>query len=399
MEFIKQERIRRYYAPLIISATLKVETPDSGIGQVYAPNSNSFNPDREITPLVISPNIEASAVDGSWTQQKVANLIGEKKWFVNGADISTLSSWQGKYAIDNFNGAITIFKNTETYEKIELHFEGVLPDERQGVTIPVKTNPVVLSTLDMSKDTFAISFSTEENFMYNPFLDKLLMYDYKQANGIPAGNRSDALDENAYERTIEMMVTKGGVAVNTGYALSLKRVTNNMTLENISQSGDFFHLALASNKIALDMRMLETGSYVIIVTDDETNKEVARKQFSVSRQSPSYDIDIFSTARISQGDRLHRNKVTVQYGKSIVEHPAPILRFLWLTETATEGLKEWNEGDKTVIDILRAGVGFTYINDSMDLQVGSEMKGIFERVTDENGEVFTDENGEIFITN
>ena len=381
MEFIKQERIRRYYAPLIISATLKVETPDSGIGQVYDPNSGNFNPDREITPLVISPNIEASAVDGSWTQQKVANLIGEKKWFVNGVDISTLLSWQGKY------------------EKIVLHFEVILPDERQGITIPVKTNSVALSTLDMSKDTFAISFSTEENFMYNPFLDKLLMYDYKSANGIAAGNRNDALDENSYKRIIEMMVTKGGVSVNTGYTLSLKRVTNNMTLENISQSGDFFHLNLASNKIALDMRMLETGSYVIIVTDDETNKEVARKQFSVSRQSPSYDIDIFSTARISQGDRLHRNKVTVQYGKSIIEHPAPILRFLWLTETATEGLKEWNEGDKTVIDILRAGVGFTYINDSMDLQVGSEMKGIFERVTDENGEVFTDENGEIFITN
>lgn len=399
MQFKKQERIRRYYAPLTTSATLRVMTPDSGIGQVYDPNTDNYNPDREITPLVIAPNIRAWASDDSWKQLDVAQMLGQKKWFANGVDIATIPSWAGKYEIDSENGAITIYRNTEIQETIELHYEALLPDERLNINVPIKTKPIVLTTLDMSDDTYSISFSTEESFTYNPFLDKLLIYDYKVANGIPAGNRNDAIDENAYERIIEMLVTKGGQEVTEGYSLKLMKVTNNMTLEEIANSTDFFHLDLEENKIVLDMRMLQEGTYMIIVDDDDLEREVARKQFSVSRVSPTYNFDFFSNASIAQGDRFHRNKVLVHYNGNIVEYPAPILRFLWQTETQSEGIKDWNEGDHTLIDILRAGVGFNHTNDTMDVSVGSEMKGVFERATDENGDVFTDENGDVFIVN
>lgn len=399
MQFERKEQIRRYYEPLTLSESLEVLTPDSGIGQVFDPNSGNYNPDREITPLVVVPNIQAWVKDDSWRQLDVGTLLGEKKWFVNGVNIATLSAWQGKYEIDSFSGAITIYKNTETHEKLELHFEALLPDHRRGINIPVKTPPLVLSTLDMSRDTYSVSLTMDDNIVYNPFLDKLLIWDYLTANNINAGSRSGALDENAYERTIDIFVTKGGVAVTEGYSLKLYRVNKNMALEEIVNNTDMIKLDLGNNKLTLDLRLMSEDSYLIKVVDDETGDEVGRRQFTVGRVSPAYGVEIYSSAGLSSTKTLHRNKVIVSYGKRVVPYPDPILRFLWRTETIKEGIMDWNEGSKTFIDSLRAGVGFNHTNDSMDVMVGSEMKGVFEPVTDEAGNVFTDEAGNAFITN
>ena len=69
----------------------------------------------------------------------------------------------------------------------------------------------MLTTVDKGEDTYGLSIGDSQIIQYNPFLDKLLLYDYKkkQFYTISAStNRNAALDENSYERTIPLVVTK-----------------------------------------------------------------------------------------------------------------------------------------------------------------------------------------------
>ena len=181
----EKKRIRKEFQPLTIAVSLKIMTPNSPANQVYNPVANEYDPDRGVTPLVILPEVIANAADGSWDMPYVNSLLAEMNWFVNGKNLSAISSWNGKYSIDTVGdtrGAITISRNVAPGESFELHFEGVIADTRLGVNIPVKTDSIMLTTVDKSEDTYGLSIGDSQIIQYNPFLDKLLLYDYKVAN-------------------------------------------------------------------------------------------------------------------------------------------------------------------------------------------------------------------------
>ena len=69
-------------------------------------------------------------------------------------------------------------------KSFELYFEGLIADTRLGVNIPVKTDSIMLTTVDKSEDTYGLSIGDSQIIQYNPFLDKLLLYDYKVANNL-----------------------------------------------------------------------------------------------------------------------------------------------------------------------------------------------------------------------
>lgn len=228
----EKKRIRKEFQPLTIAVSLKIMTPNSPANQVYNPVANEYDPDRGVTPLVILPEVIANAADGSWDMPYVNSLLAEMNWFANGENISAISSWNGKYSIDTVGdtrGAITISRNVAPGESFELYFEGLIADTRLGVNIPVKTDSIMLTTVDKSEDTYGLSIGDSQIIQYNPFLDKLLLYDYKVANNLisaSTANRNAALDENSYERTIPLMVTKGVNKITTGYTIELYQVNS-----------------------------------------------------------------------------------------------------------------------------------------------------------------------------
>ena len=238
----EKKRIRKEFQPLTIAVSLKIMTPNSPANQVYNPVANEYDPDRGVTPLVILPEVIANAADGSWDMPYVNSLLAEMNWFVNGKNLSAISSWNGKYSIDTVGdtrGAITISRNVAPGESFELHFEGVIADTRLGVNIPVKTDSIMLTTVDKSEDTYGLSIGDSQIIQYNPFLDKLLLYDYKVANKLisaSTANKNAALDENSYERTIPLMVTKGVNKITTGYTIELYQV-NSISSQGLNMTG------------------------------------------------------------------------------------------------------------------------------------------------------------------
>lgn len=392
METIRKKRLYTDYEPLSMAVSLEVSTPHSSVGQVYDPIENSFAPDREITPLVITPIVRANTLEDSWSQIFANPLLAEMKWFVNGAEISTLQDWNQKYSINQEGlkkGAITIEYNIAVEKHIELHFEAVVPDERTGTNVPIISAPINLTTVDKAGDTWGVSIDVEPDIIYNPFLDKLLMYDYKVANGISAGSRADAIDSNAYEKTINLLVTRGGVKVTAGYTAHFYKL-NGQTMTEITN--DIEVIAKTNSSIKLDLRFIEKEDYMIIVKSED--KEVARTQFSATRSYPKYGVEILSGVSIRPNQYVHRNKVAVKHNSQIVEIPEPLIRMIWFTDTDNLIGKQWQEGNRCFIDILKTGIGKTYLDSWMDLYIKTAHKKAFHQYED-----FTDTNGNIYIGN
>ena len=392
-----KKRIRREYQPLTTAVSLKILTPASPAGQIYDPENNEYIPDREITPLTILPQVFADAADGSWTAHQANRLLASMKWYVNNVDIATLPSWAGLYSVEStgdLRGSITIFRNISVEEKVELHFEAILPDIRTGVNIPIKTEAILLSTLDKVDDTYELSIGDDPVMKYNPFYDRLLMYDYKVAHGLDAGERADAIDENAYERTINLLVTKGGKTVTSGYTVELYRVTG-LTLTPMSEA-DLEVISINLTSIVFDLRTIEKGDFLILIKEGE--KEVARQQCSVVRVYPSFSVEPASSVSINPGETLHRNYAMVHFNGEIVRIPEPIIRMVWYTDTANITEMEWQEGSRAVVELNRTGIGDTYLDDWMDIYIKAEQKGAFYGLTD-GVDDYTDEFGNDYINN
>ena len=397
----EKKRIRKEFQPLTLAVSLKILTPNSPANQVYHAAEYEYEPDRVVTPLVILPEVIAKAADGSWDRPYANSLLADMNWFANGTNLSKIPSWEGKYSIDTVGdtrGAITISRNVASGERFELHFEGVIADTRLGMNIPVKTDTLLLTTLDKSEDTYALSIGESQIIRYNPFLDKLLMYDYKAANGLitaSEASRSAALDENSYERAIDLLVTKGTKKITTGYTIELYRV-NSTTSQTPLTTADHEITLISTTRITMDLRLVEKGDYLILVKVD--GKEVARQQYSVNRVYPKFTCVPASQASINPGEILHRNVAMVQWNGEIVPIPAPIVRMVWYTDSANKTGVEWQEGDKTVVMLDQSGIGDTYLDDWMDVYIRAEQKKAFYLLTDATDN-YTDSNGNIYINN
>ena len=130
---------------------------------------------------MIYPDITAWASDNSWANKQCNSILDEMVWKVNGVDITTIASWRGKYEIlqdGSMRGALKVKRNLTREEKCSLTFSAVIPDHRLQARLKVNTEELVLSTYNKTEDSYGLSFGDTDKISYNPFLDKLALYEY-----------------------------------------------------------------------------------------------------------------------------------------------------------------------------------------------------------------------------
>lgn len=96
---------------------------------------------------------------------------------------------------------------------------------------------------------------------------------------------------------------------------------------------------------------------------------------------------------------LYRNVASVSSNGQIVRIPEPIVRLLWFTDTANKTGVEWQEGSRAVIEILRTGIGDTYLDDWMDIYLATEQKKAHNILTSAAGDNYVDNQGNLYINN
>lgn len=397
-----RKRIRKDFAPLNVAVSVACATPASPITQVYNSENGQYEPDRGITPTIIRPEVIASASDGSWKDPHSNQFLADMKWYVNGKDISTLNDWQGLYSIDTVGstrGSITIMRNILPNEKVTLRFEAVIADYRLGVNIPVVTDEVVLSTADKSGDTFSLSLEEDQIIRYDPFLDRLHLYEHKVAQGLISAseaNRQAAIDENAYLRTITIALHKGRSIITSGYSVKVFRITGTKTLTELSAGTDEV-VSISSTGITLDLRVVTKSDYLVVAyIEGET---VGQIQFSVNRVYRKFTCKPTNGTSISPNDTMRYDQAAVESDGQIVECPGRVIKITWKTDTLAKTGILHNEGEKTFFELSKTGIGNTYNDDWLETITEAELKGAYEFATDENGNYYTDENGNKLIIN
>ncbi len=402
-----KNRIRKDYQPLTTVCNLKILTTGSTAIQVYDAYSSSYDPDRSITPLVILPEVIANAIDGSWLYKQANFMLTDIKWYANGIDITTLQEWEGLYEINQSGankGAISIFRNLDSSETITLNFEAILPDDRIGANIPIVSRSIVLLTENKTEDTYSLSINDSDKIAYNPFLDKSLLWEYKNANNIPPG--LEEIDGNSYKKTIKTFVHKGTEQMNGGYTLKMYRINGLVKtlmatatdLDVTIEPDNYELISFGQNQLQLDLRIIEKADYLLIaeVEVEGVVKEAAQMQLCIYREYPNYTCSLMSRAYINNTDKIHKNKAIIHHNANVVPYPALIVNIVWKAKTA-KMTTEWQAGENAVIELDRTGLGNTYQDNWLDVWVETEQYKAMQVMTDELGVPYTDENGVIYI--
>lgn len=405
------KRIRIDYAPLNVAVSMECLTPNSPAMQVYnlTDGKGVYDPDREVEATVYCPRVLATAADGSWTDLRANKLLTETRWLVNGTDISTLADWTDKYSIDasasDTKGAITVKRNVSPDERYELRFEGVLADTRLGTRIPVTSDPVILSTETKGEDACSIALDDDQVIQYNPFKDRLLLYDYKVANGLAEASdeaKAAVTDKNAYLRAVGVTVFKGTSAVTDGVTLKLYRVSGADTRTEIAEgTEEYVSLASSGGKFAvtLDLRVVTKADYMVVASIEGSSRPDLTAQFSVNRIAQRYAAQPTNGAGIMPGDTRRYDEVMVHSDGNMVERPESILKIDWYTDSAAKAGVWHNEGRITRFALDTTGIGSTYEDDWIDVYVDTEIKPAYSFAEDGSGNALTDESGNRLIFN
>lgn len=397
-----RKRIRRDFAPLTVSVAISCESAYSPSTQVYNASTQEYEPDRGVTPTVIRPIINAHAADGSWPNPVANSALANMKWYVNGVDITTIESWLNQYQVDAVGatrGSLTILKNLSPSERASLHFEADLVDSRLGVTIHIKTDTIILSTVDKSEDSYGISIGEDRNVRYSPFDDKLLLYEYKVAHGIISASsaaENSARDGNEYQRSIPVQVYLAGSKIDTGYTIKLFKIGSNLQLTEVSET-DYEVISVGTTGIVLDLRLIEKADYMVKAYVE--NVEKAKVQFSVERIYRNFTCTPTNETGIHAGQTARYDEAMVNCDGKAVQYPGNVLKIVWHTDTATIINKIHNEGGTTLFQLAPTGIGDTADDDWIDVYVEAVQKEIHSVAIDEEGDVLTDESGNILIFN
>lgn len=402
----KDNFINRVYEPLDVSQRLVCLTDGSPATQVYNTDTGEYEPNREITPTVVYPDIVAWASDNSWANKQCNSILDEMVWKVNGVDITTIASWKGKYEIlqdGSMRGALKVMRNLTREEKSSLTFSAIIPDYRLQTRLKVNTEELVLSTYNKTEDTYGLSFGNADKILYNPFLDKLALYDYKVAHSLITFSNNDrqaCYDGNQYERSVPLHVFKGVKEINTGYTVKVLKIVNANTFVDVS-NGYSEVAKVTTNEVVFDLRAIDSGDYVIRIVVGKN--VVAQRQISFGRTYQDFEAEVLNLTAIYNDDKQKKHKALITIDKNVVECPESILEIKWFTQAidvlnnaTTE--KYWNVGETVVYDIEKTGVGKT-INDGIHVLYDASFKGALQDAADKDGNVYTDADGNTYMFN
>lgn len=403
---IDKKRIRIDYAALNVAFSTVLLSPNSPLTQTYNGFTGEFDPDRSLSPTVILPQVVASAADGSWKEpysnDKLANMV----WLANGVDISKQPEWNNKFSINqetsSMRGALSVYRNLMPGEQISLVFKADLVDNRLGVTHPIETEPVIISTSDKSQNMYSVGIGDDQIIQYNPFKDKLFLHEYKVAHGLiqdSAAARAEATDENSYLREITVHVFRGDEELTASeYQIELYKINDDAT-HSLSKmtAGNEELVGLTPTKISLDLRLIPKGDYYIKIIAE--NRDVASIQFSVNRLNQAFSVRTTNGTAINPGDTQRYDEVMVDSDGNVVECPGSIIKFIWMTDTEAKKGVIHNEGDVTQFLLSDTGIGNSYNDSWMSIYLDAEPKEAHKIATDANGNIYTDQNGNPYIFN
>lgn len=404
---IVSNKANRKFAPLDVSVSVVCASPKSPFMQTMA--GDKFFPDRTQSGFecIAYPQVNATAKDDSWDSKQsnisLANMVWKVSTGTEWKDISKINSWSGKYSIDTSNtsnrGSLTIKRNLSSNDKQQLQFEADLYDYRTNSILHITADLITLYTADKGADTYVMGIREDTDISYNPFLDKLALYEYKVANNIISASteaRKACFDGNQYECHIPIDVYKSKDRITSGFSIELYRGTTKMSASSAASPNEI--ISISTSEIVLDLRLVEKNNYTIKAVIN--GKAVAQFQFSASRFYPSFGQPKFMVCNDIEWGKIYRsNKAILEYNGRVVGYPNRIVELQWHTEASNGSVitkKSWQEGNSCTFSIEESGLGDVE-SDYLEEQIEYRQRPANDYLIDEDSNYLLDEDDNALI--
>ncbi|MGN1245284.1 MAG: hypothetical protein ACI4UN_01495 [Muribaculaceae bacterium] len=410
-----RNRIRRDYAPLNVSLSVKNYTPNSPMAQVYNPETKEYEPNREITPLVLVPVLSVNTSDGSLTKDYGNADMAIPTWYVNGVKLSE-SAYKDTITMEteasDMRGALTVRQNVKPGMQLELYMVSELYDARTGNILHIQSDVIILATIEKSEDSYTIALGDAAAQAYNPLRDMKKLVDYKKSHGIAildAEQKEATSGVNTYIRRIDFKIWRGQKPIwDSKYVLKLYSMTDSglgdllATTDGVNNTDEV--VEFDKTHLTIDLRFVESVNYAIMVcvgrTDYNGNsyyKQVALHTFGIKRHLPAVKPQMVNLCNIAATDVYHSNQIIFpgHKGKAL-DYPGAFFTTRWKTQVNGGTEVERGQGHAVRIKLADTGIGKEAANSYMDLWAEIEYDGVHSKLTDSEGNQLT-ANGEILI--
>lgn len=263
----------------------------------------------------------------------------------------------------------------------------------------ITADAITLYTADKGADTYGMGIREDTDISYNPFLDKLALYEYKVANNIITASteaRNACFDGNQYECHIPIDVYKSKDRITSGFSIELYRGTTKMSASSAASPNEI--ISISTSEIVLDLRLVEKNNYTIKAVIN--GKAVAQFQFSASRFYPSFNQPKFMVCNDIEWGKMYRsNKAILEYNGRVVEYPNRIVELQWHTEATNGNIvtsKSWQEGESCYFSIKESGLGDVE-SDYLEEQIEYGQRSANGYLIDEDNNYLLDDDGNPLI--
>ena len=437
--FTSQRRSTRLlFTPLSVICKLNVSNPNSPAAQEYNAYDDTYTPNHNNYPVVIRPEVMAMDANGLGFPQHVNGLLsissGDLTWYLTDKAIGTVwtaretQQGEGDFWIDlgahNDRGTIWIYKNLTADTVLDLYFVGKFVDWRTGQVIEIQSDHIQLSCTTKAGEQMQIIVS-KERFVYDPFYDNKLLYDYLNARGVSGiSSLLTTAVGKQYPIDVKMTAQHGQTGINTladltanGMSVQIKRRGGSTVLTPGSDSAPEL-VAFAFPTITFDARQIEHNEYTVELIRE--NEVVSTADIVIIRKTTMPNINLTRPKRgvdIPHGEEFYENEafVLAPDGQQI-PYPEACFLITWYTQlwkkstqTPTyDTAKTWQLGDTMQASVKGIGllnnvndVTFDVYFDVAEHDVMGRCKGkCIESSSDPNYNTeyyFTDENNNHLI--
>lgn len=410
-----QNTVRKEFAPLNVVASIRVVSTASPLMQSFSALENEYLPSRDAMPLVLMPQIDLKAFDGSLPTKMVeadveVNGVKQKQtvkkivaydnsyiitdnseypmtWYANGQPIYKVFA-QADYTIDTVNevdsatgynkrGWLHFRKNLDRNQTVQFHFEGYVRDPRTNQAIFVSTLPETSGCIDAGIDQYTLVVNGPRKFNYNPVNDHLLYYDYLKANGLGAVAEDSVADDVSHLHTWNFQLKQGDDVV--GADKYTVKVIDKSTKKEVSVDATDGIIAITNNSFTVDTRLQLNREFDLEVfmtrKFDNVTMEVAHVNLAYDTKYPEIRaIPLITTGYVAT-DKKHANglkitsmsqrKTDADASASEIEYPDRLLNIYWYASNSLGGSHPLlGIGAHVVYDIADTGAGDTVQGDA-----------------------------------
>jgi len=402
--------VRRIYDKLMLAVGVEVKSASAGLTQYV--KAGVYNPDHGVTPLVLTPTVSAQAADltpeQKWSVGKdTSNAgVGGSAWKIDGAAVSSVWTEGTDYELSDDGKELWIYRNIPAGSGVSVSCCLLVYDSRTGLTIPVETDGVPLSTVQVEDAPMRLSTDCE-NVLWDVTADDLWEWEYRAARGYTQlMTQEEAANDACYKKHVAFCVTRGGGQLSEGYGIWIKD-GDGADVAYITASGTLVNnspvkiLELTTAGVTFDCRVIEDELFKVYALDSAGAIQYdTLRTIHVKAARRDYDApEIANNSDYTVSQQLYNNYCRVRCNGEEMEHPECWLRIEWKTAARTEGAAETavGAGDRCVFAPNEAGGGSTASDNGFDMIVDTDYLPALTAAVDEDGSFWTDESGNVLL--